>query len=64
MIVFGGQLFKLVPMENSPPEAKPTPMTKEVLYDVLKVLKAKKNYKKRGLRVGGLPQAISNEAYR
>ena len=30
-IVFGGQRFKLVPMENSLTEAKPAPTTKEVL---------------------------------
>ena len=42
-------------MENSLPEAKPAPTTKEVLNDVLEVLKVKKNDKKRGPRVGGLP---------
>ena len=44
-IVFGGQRFKLVPMENSPPKAKPPPTTKEVLDDVLEVLKVKKDDK-------------------
>ena len=46
-IVFGGQRFELVPMENSPTEAKPAPMTKEVLDDVLEVPKVKKDDKKR-----------------
>ena len=62
--MFGGQRFKLVPMENSLTKAKPAPVTKEVLDDVLEVPKVKKDDKKRGLRVGGLPRAISNEAYR
>ena len=63
-IVFGGQRFKLEPMENSPTKAKPAPMTKEVLNDVLEVPKVKKDDKKRGPRVCGLPQAISDKAYR
>ena len=46
MIVFGGQQFKIVPMENSPTEAKPAPTTKEVLDDVLEVPKVKKDDKK------------------
>ena len=38
-------------MENSPPEAKPPPTTKEVLDDVIEVPKVKKDDKKevRGL---------------
>ena len=39
-------------------------MTKEVLDDVLEVPKVKKDDKKRGPRVGGLPWTISDEAYR
>ena len=61
-IVFGGTRYQLVPIE--PKEAEKAPTLAEVLDEVLEVPKSKKNERKSGERVGGLPRAVSDATYR